>query len=125
MSESIQQQHVVAWFRAQYPGKIIFAIPNAQKLLSTARNKFAMQRLLAREGLTAGASDLFIAVPTRRHGGLFLEMKAEGSTYKALSIAQCEFMEQIREAGYDAQWAAGFEQAKSIIEDYMKGVQGL
>lgn len=132
-SESTEQQAVVSWFRRQYPGKMIIAIPNAQKLLSSAKNRFAMQKVLAREGLTPGVSDLFVAVPrvirviaissTREtvvQHGLFLEMKAEGKTKSSLSKEQIKFLAEMQESGYHTAWAAGFEEARKIIEEYLK-----
>lgn len=129
MSESHEQIQVVTWFRIQYPQHNIIAIPNAQKLMSKARNPYAMQKTLAKEGLTAGVSDLFIPVPAtyiyrdiqRSYHGMWLEMKDEGKGVESLSPAQYEWAEKMTKARYYAVWAAGFGQAREIITEYMKG----
>lgn len=124
MSESKEQQLLVQWFRYQYPDKIIFAIPNAQLAGASRLQKYK------NEGLLPGVSDLFIAVPTHSlqgfgeknnaYAGLFLEMKDKGMTQCSLRDNQKQFMEDVEKAGYKACWAAGFEEAKEIIEDYLK-----
>lgn len=125
MSESKEQQAVVRWFRHQYSDKIIFAIPNGSWVAGEGKWKFALINKYKAEGMTPGVSDLFIAVPTFdgdgniRHCGLFLEMKAEGKTLTSLSKQQKQFIENMRLAGYSAGVAAGFEQAKQIIENYL------
>ena len=121
MSESTQQIHLIKWFKLQYPGKIIFSIPNALKLGSRAGNKYAMLRNLKNEGLLKGVSDLFVPIPRGNYHGLFIELKNIGKTRCSVSEDQRWFIDEMRESGYRAEWAPGFDKAKEIITEYMKG----
>ena len=92
MSESKLQQACVRWFRYQYPGILIFAIPNGGQ-----RNKVTASILKA-EGVLAGVPDLFIATPNGTHSGLFIEMKF-GSNKPTL--LQHQTMGKLLNSGYD------------------------
>lgn len=134
MSESTEQQAIVYWFHAQYPDKIIFAIPNGSWIpVSNIKRRMAYTAKREREGLLPGVSDLFIPVRARcqgftdignagweTYGGLFVEMKNIGKTWSSVSPEQTAFIRDMQLAGYCAQWAAGFDVAKPIIEDYMR-----
>jgi hypothetical protein len=119
MTESKQQQLVITWFKLQYPGKIIFAIPNGAML--GGRNPKQMGSLRKREGLLKGVSDLFIPIPSFSYSGLFIEMKNIGKTLCSVSEDQRWFIDEMREAGFVAEWCAGFDAAKEVITEYMKG----
>ena len=133
MSESTEQQHTVYWFRMQYPDRMIFAIPNGQWLpVQNIRRRMAYTAKRKREGLLSGVSDIFIAVPRdikdvyamegySTISGLFLEMKDVGKTEKDLTDNQRWFIAEIKKQGYEAKCAFGFEHAKQIITDYMRG----
>lgn len=124
-TESQSQIAVVNWFHVQYPTKVIFAIPNGAWLHGTKLQRIQQANKMKREGLLKGVSDLFIAVPRnglRSSHGLFLEMKREGETASSISDEQRLFLDQMFALGFDAHWAAGFDQAKEIIEKYMKEV---
>lgn len=135
MSESTEQQHIVYWFRAQYPDRIIYANPNSTWLpMYNTKYKMAYLAKRKREGLLAGVSDLFIPVRARGNGftnignagwdtyaGLFVEMKNVGETWLSVRPEQRAFIRDMQLAGYCATWAAGFDVAKPIIEKYMQG----
>lgn len=79
---------------------------------------------LHQQGLCAGASDLFIAYPVGPSHGLFLEIKRNRSyppseTSKPVWERQRRFIETMRSVGYEAQFAFGFDMAKSMIENYL------
>ena len=119
MSESRQQQLLIAWFKLQYPGKIIFAIPNGAML--GGRNKVQMGVLRKREGLLKGVADLFIPIQKGEYAGLFIEMKNVGKTRCSVTEDQKWFLDEMNAAGYKAEWCAGFDAAKEVITEYMKG----
>ena len=50
MSESTEQQVLIAWFRLQYPKYHLIAIPNGQ--LIGGRNKHALAAKYKAEGMT-------------------------------------------------------------------------
>ena len=117
MSESTEQQAVVSWFAMQYPKYRLISVPNGQMI--GGRNKFALIAKYKAEGLTPGVSDLFLCVPKNGYGGLWLEMKARGKGASSLSDDQALWLSGMEKIGYRAAWAAGFDEAKIIIEDYL------
>lgn len=65
--------------------------------------------------------------------GLFLELKKEGTrlikkqdgTWATTHIfEQAYVLERLRQAGYVAEFAVGFDQAKNIIDHYLGGLNG-
>lgn len=71
--------------------------------------------------------DLFIATPTNLFHGLFVELKREGTRLKkkngewaTVHIAeQAEVLGQLRERGYEAVFACGFNEAREIIDAHI------
>lgn len=72
--------------------------------------------------------DMFIAVPRKGKAGLFLELKAE-SPFKVSGTGlkkdahlerQAAAILQLKERGYDALFVWDFDQAKEIIDGYLK-----
>ena len=118
MSESSEQQALIQWFNIQYPKYRLISVPNGQMI--GGRNKYALIAKYKAEGLTPGVSDLFLCVPKNGYSGLWLEMKARGKEVKSLSDDQALWLSDMVKAGYRAEWAAGFEQAKKIIEEYLR-----
>lgn len=101
-SEHAEQAMFVQWFRAQYPGVLLFAIPNGEY-----RNKVTAMRLKA-EGLHPGVPD--ICIPAWH---LYIEMKrTKGGT---VSKEQREIMEYLNGCGYTAVVCKGFEAARDFI----------
>lgn len=119
MSESQEQQAVMQWFRLQYPEYHLIAIPNGQWIAGMGKRKYALINKYKKEGMTSGVSDLFLCVARKGYHGLWLEMKDRGSTFATVSVVQRSWMLNMKLAGYLAKWAAGFEQAKEIIEEYL------
>ena len=77
-----------------------------------------------------GYPDLFIAEPRGKYHGLFLEVKRAGvKIYKrdgtlvsdAHIREQFDMLEQLRQRGYMAGFACGFDEAKKIIDSYLGG----
>jgi|APSaa5957512535_1039671.scaffolds.fasta_scaffold33654_2 hypothetical protein len=119
MTESKQQQLLISWFKLQYPGKIIFAIPNGAML--GGANRALIGRIRKREGLLKGVSDLFLPIQKGDYAGCFIEMKNIGATRCKVSEDQKWFLDEMNTAGYKAEWCAGFDAAKEVITEYMKG----
>ncbi len=117
MSESTEQIAVVEWFRLQYPKYRLISVPNGQMI--GGKNKYALIAKYKAEGLTSGVSDLFLCVPKNGYGGLWLEMKDRGKGASNLSDDQALWLSDMGKIGYRAAWAAGFDEAKIIIEDYL------
>ena len=101
-SEHAEQAMFVQWFRAQYPGVLLFAIPNGGK-----RGKLEAMRLQA-EGVVPGVPDL--CIPAWR---VYVEMKrTKGGT---VSKEQREMIEHLNGCGYTAVVCKGFEAARDFI----------
>lgn len=104
------QEGCVRWFRMQYRGEVIFAIPNGGK-----RDKVTARRMRD-EGVTSGVPDLMIAAVRGGYGGLFVEMK-NGSAGR-VSEEQMEMMERLRKAGYRCEVVRSFEEFVSVVRTY-------
>ena len=75
-----------------------------------------------------GWPDMFIAESIRPYKGMFLELKAEGvklqkkdGSYATPHLQeQWEMLYKLRLKGYVADFAVGFDQAKRLIDSYLK-----
>lgn len=119
MSESDQQSALVRWFGLKYPALSAFLIAYPSGAIMGGKNKFALIAKLKREGWRSGVPDLFLAVPNKDYSGLFIEMKDQGKTQCSLSEEQKEYLRALNGMGYFADWCAGFEAAKAVIEEYL------
>ena len=112
--ESTLQIVCVKWFKLQYPGIIIFAIPNGG-----ARNAVT-GAILKAEGVLAGIPDLFVARASHGAYGLFIEMK---TTTGPVKPHQKELHKQLEYAGYQVVICRSFEDFKKNIELYLDNNQ--
>lgn len=104
-SEHLEQVFTVAWFRREYPGIRIFAIPNGG-----GRSKSQAGQLKA-EGVSKGVPDLYI--PAWR---LWIEMKRQsGGT---VSKEQKDWHEYLRSIGDSVLVCKGFEHAKEMLKNF-------
>lgn len=108
-NESLIQSQCVYWFKIQYPGRMIFSIPNGAHKSMMARMKFK------REGLLAGVPDLFIAEPNAKYHGLFIEMK---DGYNKPSDAQLIIMKALIFKGYACVVCYTLDEFMKVIKDY-------
>ena len=113
--EHLEQVKLVNWVRKMYPveSEYMFAVPNGG-----ARNPVVAQKLKA-EGVVAGVPDLMLLCPSRGAHGLAIEMKRPGAKQNALSPAQRAWLSRLDHVGYWAHMAAGFEEAKELIQEYL------
>lgn len=122
MAEHHEQTALINWFRYKYPKvkNYLFAIPNGGVLCDIHwKKRKDRMRFLYEEGFRAGVSDLLLALPTAKYAGLWLEMKDLHKTICALTLEQKKFLNDMRDVGYAATWAAGFTEAAQIIDKYM------
>jgi len=95
-----------------------FLIANAN---GGKRNVREAARLKA-QGVKAGVSDLFLALPANGMCGLWIELKAPATaTSKAgkPSQAQIEWLEGMSQVGYGARLCYGWEAARITIQEYL------
>jgi hypothetical protein len=110
--ESSLQQACVYWFRLAYPKymRSLFSIPNSGiRTLTNARRMKA-------EGMLAGVSDLFLAVPSNRHCGIFIEMKHGKNR---LTKDQADFQKMAISNNYQVATIYNFDDFKKLIENYL------
>lgn len=115
LSEEQQQILLLRWI-AHFPlvSEALIAIPNGGK-----RGKYEAYRLKL-QGVKAGVSDLFLAIPMHGKAGLWLEMKRADGKLTALQKKWLGLMELL---GFAVVTAYSFEQAKQAIIDYIAGFQ--
>ena len=117
-------KNIATYMRLQYPA-VIFHFDLAG--LNLSRAQAGMMKAI--QG-GRGWPDLFIAEPGERfkYHGLFLEIKAEGTKLLNKSNSgyatehlfdQAMFIDRLQKKGYKAEFAIGFDEAKSIIDTYM------
>ena len=106
-SEHLEQVRLVSWFRRQYPGVRVFAIPNGG-----ARSGPQGAKLKA-EGVSPGVPDL--CVP---EWSLWVEMKREAGG--VVSPVQKDWIAYLEGIGHTVVIGRGFEDAKRQIENVKK-----
>lgn len=117
--EYVEQVALVAWVKHHHQLKRYILKNDNEGKRTTAQGNQAK-----RLGLRPGASDLFIAWPTRTFHGLWLEVKrnkkyslSERSTETWL--AQESFIEDMKSVGFDGHFCYGWMDGKRIIENYL------
>lgn len=118
-SESVEQQNLFRWAAvsaaARWPKemRMLYHVPNEGK-----RSKANGARLKA-EGLRAGVPDINLDVARGEFHGLRIEMKRRRGG--RVSPEQAAWLEALREQGYAAVVAYGWEEAADAIEKYLRG----
>lgn len=121
ITEAKEQENLFRWAAYQtavYPElQLLFHIGNEGNrggkygMMDGARNKA--------QGVKAGVPDLFFPVPRGGFHGLFIEMKrADGGR---VSEDQRGWLEALRRQGYMAVVCKGFDAAKNVLIDYLRG----
>lgn len=70
-----------------------------------------------RMGVSAGFPDIEIPFPSGQYHGLYIELKRKKGG--KVSPEQAEWLQYLREKGYYAEVAHGFEEAKGIVIHYL------
>lgn len=114
--KALMQWAKVTRLRGIIVADFLIAIPNGgkRKLKEAARMKA--------QGVKAGVSDLFLALPANGACGLWIELKAPATkTSKAgkPSQSQIDWLERMSQVGYAARLCYGWEAAKVTIQEYL------
>ena len=123
MTEADVQVQVAYYLRLQYPDVIFHSDYGSGVRLT--RYQANVQR--KQNGGRRAYPDMFIAKMMHGKGGLFIELKREGlklkkkdGTWLTSHLAeQAEMLETLKEGGYEATFAVGFDEAKEIIDNYL------
>jgi len=125
--EDAHQAQLVSWAKLRrLPGSIaqgkkvgdfLIAIPNGGKrdIREAAR--------LKQQGVKSGVSDLFLALPRGNYCGLWIEMKrpiVKGKSRPKVSEMQNIWISKMVVVGYRAKVCYGFDEARELIEMYLK-----
>lgn len=108
--------------RAQYPElatPLFFAIPNGGSRGDTQFSAMIVGGKLKAEGVKAGVSDCFLAVPRGGYHGLFIEMKRRGKI-KGATKDQKEFGAMVQKNGYGFIVCDSWQMARDILIQYME-----
>lgn len=116
-TEAAEQEAVIRWADMStgiYPElKLLFHIPNGGSR-KDAKEGAHFKRL----GVRKGVPDLFLPVARKGMNGLFIEMKREHDF--SVSKEQYAWIRALNKEGYGATVCAGFEEARRVIEEYLK-----
>ena len=123
MSEKHVHQAVVNYLKLQYP-----SVPFRSD--TGAGMKLTIGQAMGQKAIQNGMAwpDLFIAEPRNAYCGMFIELKDEGvkifnksGKYASQHIAdQAECLNMLRRKGYIASFCIGFDEAKQLIDEYLK-----
>ena len=110
--ESRIQQACVRWFRLQYPrlARLLMAVPNGG-----GRSKVEAA-IMKGEGVTAGASDLLLLVPSGGCPYLCIEMKTPKGRQ---SPAQKEWQDEVEKAGGRYVLCRSLEEFMNVVNTYL------
>ena len=92
--------------------KLLHHIPNGG-----SRNAIEAANL-KKQGTKSGVPDLCLPVARSIYHGLYIELKAEGGR---LQDTQKTWISELNKQNYKAVVCFGFDEAKTIIENYLKG----
>lgn len=113
-TEEYEQSAVIQW--AAYAKQmlpeldLLFHIPNGGNRSISEAVRFK------KAGVRAGVPDLFLPVPKGDSHGLWIEMKAKGGRIRP---EQREWIEKLRQQGYEAYVCYGAEEAINRIKRYL------
>ena len=124
MSEKTLHRGVSDYIRYQYPG-VIFNTDLSGAMRLTIGQAKAFKNLRSSRAFP----DLMIYEPRANFKGLFIELKKEGQyIYKKRTQEyvnehvreQAEMIQRLTVRGYCACFCIGFDQAKKVIDEYLK-----
>lgn len=122
--EAELRRMLARWLQYQFPN-VIYRFDLAADLKLTMGQARKHKELHPKRGYP----DLFIAEPRGKYCGMYVELKAEGkSPYKrngelkkSEHLKEQEVMlDKLNSRGYFAKFATGFNEAKGLIESYLK-----
>lgn len=122
-TEAQTQKAVCLYVKAQYPKAIFWSDLSGIKLSIGLATK--LKNLKSHRGIP----DWFCPIASRGYTGLFLELKKPGiklkkrdGNWKSEHLKeQSDMIDSLKEEGYFASFAIGFDQAKELIDWYLGG----
>lgn len=122
--ESNLQAACVNWFRLQHPSlrELYISIPNGVPLGTASAAQFL------REGLTAGAADTLLLMPSNGYHGLCIEFKVVVEDWRGgkrrirrtyQTPEQKRWQEAVEAQGYKYVVVRTFEEFRAAMDDYL------
>lgn len=108
--EQVEMIIIFDWIRKNNLHYIAFHIPNERK--TTPQGGLLLKRM----GVLPGASDIFLARPSRKFHGLFIEVKAK---HGKPTPSQISFLLNMKAEGYDGMVCYGAQSAIAKISSYL------
>ena len=117
-SETQEQAAVIEWWK--YACRK-YGVPECSLLhiANEGTGSVVRGRLQKRQGVRAGALDLFLSVPRAGFSGLWIEMKRKGGRVRP---EQREFLSNMQALGYEGAVCHGADEARDVITAYMTQV---
>ena len=112
-TEHWEQVQLFAWASARPELALMHAIPNG------GQRDIRVAVRLRDEGVKAGVPDIFLPVPRGGKHGLYIELKRR--KYGRVSPDQLRWMESLMRKGYACAVCHGWEMARDVILDYLRG----
>ena len=111
-SETELQIQVIEYINYQYPGTLYHHSANEGK--RTVMNGSKLKKM----GMSKGFPDLAIFEPRGDSYGLFIELKRDDGS--KVSDEQITWLQELYKRGYAAFVCRGFDEAKHVIDQYMR-----
>lgn len=117
-NEDKEQQTLIKWtqqpsIRREFPElKLLYHIPNERHCDAREGKRLKLM------GVKSGVPDLHLPVATKKHHGLYIELKAKGGSP---SDHQMWWFEELNKQNNFACICYGWEQAADIIVRYLRG----
>ena len=123
MTEHQLYEQIARYLQLQYPD-VIYRFDLAADLKLTQSQAAKHKRLHPKRGYP----DLFVAEPVLKYAGLMIELKREGTRLRKKNgdfasehiAEQAIMLGELDSRGYKAEFAVGFDEAKRIIDSYLK-----
>lgn len=132
MNESDLQMWLADYLRVQYPD-VLFHSDFGSGVKLTPGQAVRQKR---QNGGRRAWPDMFIAQPRiikgKTYHGLFIELKKEGTRLQKKNgewatdhiSEQAKMLDELKQRGYGATFAVGFDEVKSVIDEYLKEEHG-
>lgn len=112
-TEHWEQTQLFEWAKHRPELEMMYAIPNG------GHRDIRVAVKLKEEGVKAGVPDICLPLPRGGKHGLYIELKRR--KYGQISPDQLKWLEALMREGYACAVCCGWEQARSVIEDYLRG----
>ena len=114
MSEKDEQEKLFEWALYRTDLKLMYHPVNEGR--RTVQHTMA----LLRQGMKPGVPDICLPVARGKYHGLYIELKAKGGRP---TPEQRQWQRDLLEEGYCAAICYGFDEARELIDWYMKGAK--